>query len=534
METFIKQASLFSEIRKKYLEKYDQIQNEKKKLNTTKVASVNQEFYSNSPLTDSQLDKLGESIIKEYEVKLHTLHPADDTQKFPIELMVDIRDQFDGFNKDRYRPNYNHIDTQTEIRSKQMKFYTDNKSENCKKVYQMCIEEIRKHNIDIYGVEKDLSNFGNGGSSICVSEPLFTFHCRKNNFKFKILFDDDCDCFPGILSVMEVEDINNGMKINIRCDLFHQNMSVVELKNFIRLINNVSYEKYIEERFGHFIRMPDLLRHCGFVVNYLQQSVDNKHASDNYHDFKFVIEVMSKEGECYVIPYYEQDSQDYILYICPTLKEINRMNKTKPYYHEITKIDVNAFYRYMLPVCFKLNYNPHNINNLVTCINSYISYKNGNYGYYQDNKYYNEHMIQRYIETHYSNKESGKVTFDKFSNNFTGPDFDVFISYVPVNDNIWMLLSHRLKDMEYPYDYYGIHFYYDKQTDPVNCILIIEGKYHDFTKVLNEYFNKKYDNLKSNINNVSEKVQFKGNYLECFEKIIQFLDGITNISSVET
>ncbi|QKF94592.1 hypothetical protein QKU48_gp1134 [Fadolivirus algeromassiliense] len=532
MAHFIGQAKLFSEKRKQYLEKYNKIQEQKKESIFNKIESKKQEFYSHTKLSLDELNNIGKNIIDEFN--LINNKQTDDYHGVPGELcFFDVNNYFDEFNKEIYKPYNDYHNDEKETYEKQKNFYTDNQAENCKKVYEICLNEILKHNIDIYGIQKDLNQYKNGNtSSLCGGTTVFTFYCKKNNFKFTIEFDDDCDCFPGILSVNQVEDMTNNKIINIKCDLFCQNMSRVDLENFLLLINNTNYEEYIEHRYGDLLKLPYLLRKYQFVINFPQTLINKKSATINTFDFTFVIEIMSKEGSCLVIPYHEHNSANYSLYICPTLSEINRISKKKSYHYERTKIDINVFNHDMKPNSFKIDYqSEEDIENLVRCINSYIDYRNGKYGYFENGKFRNENTFLRYINKHAKNNKH--ISIHKYSNNFTGPDFDIFVSIMPANENFSPLTINRLKDTEYPYDYYGIHFYYDKKVDPDNCILTIQGKWHDLTQTANEYYaNPKEFN--SNIvksKSIASKYGCKGKYSECFSIIIELIEAFYNIEN---
>lgn len=470
----------------------------------------------------------GESLDVEYDTVSSKHKKFKFTGGIPYALAsFKSIDHFDLTLKEKSNNDYDTDHDQNNKKASEFKQNTPGR--NCKNIYEMCLNEILKHDIDIFSIEKKIDAFYNRGvSSLCGNTDVFTFYCGKNNYKFEIVYTDDCDCFPGILYVKKIKNINNNQITDVSCDLFCQNTSDAELENFLILINNINFDDYIQVRFGHFLKLPALLIDHGFTVTHPEKLILDNSTKINSYDFHFYVHVKTEKGECLVIPYKKYKTKNYKLYICPTLEMINMLNKNKSYYHEYEKIDVNTFNMNMRDRSFELKYdNSDDFNNLVVAINKFIDFNNETYGFQENGIYYND----KFIENHYN--RNNKIQIIKSKREYDSIDFEIAMIFTSCDSHSVALTKSRMTDIPYPYDYYCIYFCYDKNIDSNNCKVTIQGKYHDLTKVANDYYSDKQSFISKytyDIKNVAEKVTIFGSYMECFSVIDKLINEMTEMT----
>jgi len=404
-------------------------------------------------------------------------------------------------------------------------------SQVCKRIYYDCINKILSYGIQIYSIVKDLKKFTNGYVSSCGGDNIvYIFYCGKNNCKFIIQFEDDCDCIPGILCVKDIE--MNGVQIDMYCDIFCQNTSTTQLTNFLNLIDSNTYQEYIDNRFGALLRLPHLLTEQGFNVSNGQLIKPNS-ATINKYDFTFILDL----GECSIIPY-DNKAGNYTLYISPTLKDVNDKSRKHYYHHEREKIDINTFNHDLRKKSYKFKYqNETDLPELVKCISSYLNYKNNNYGYLDlDNKFYNDQHVKVFIKQTwkaFENSRNIKLNYFSNCNNYYGPDFDIFIN-LTLTDTFMALTRKHLSDYSYPFDYYAFKFYYNRQKNIDQCILLIYGKYYDLTQLANHYYqgentfdDKTYD---CHLNDIAPSFKFEGTFNDCFNRLKSLINTLIEIN----
>lgn len=95
----------------------------------------------------------------------------------------------------------------------------------------------------------------------------------------------------------------------------------------------------------------------------------------------------------------------------------------------------------------------------------------------------------------------------------------------------------RITTASYPYDYYGIHFYYDKSADAENCMFTIQGKYHDLVKVANDFYANekefKSETYKPANIEIGTKYTFREPFSQCFKQIVNFLNIFVEVIEEE-
>ncbi len=418
--------------------------------------------------------------------------------------------------------------------------YSDIPEENLKMAYQMCLNKLKELNINILSTEFKPENFHNRNTScLCGGCDIYTFKCSKNIYEFDVVYEDDCDCEPGILYVSNVKNMKTNEVYEIDCDLFCQNTSETKLGNLMCLLDCENKEQYFEKRYGKYYRLKNILNEnefeCEFYVNNFNPK---KKISVNDFKYNLILCVKTDEGRCQIIPHYS-DKSDYILYIIPDKEYIN---EKKNIFYDSTDdlidrdIDVNTFNFYYHCYSIKCDYtDDKDANDLMKLIKSYIKFISGNFGYYEIDKYYNHtnlnQLVKKYFNADNDYDDNGKYTIElKYNYDPKSCDnIDVLInvSYYTMNDLIFR--EQYYPEGKYPIDNYNIQIKYNSEKDKNNCELSISGMWHD----VNYDFKKKYyesDDIKLSeksieINNL-ETVVIKGNFSMLYKIVDEFLASI--------
>lgn len=389
------------------------------------------------------------------------------------------------------------------------------------------MNKIRSYGINIHAVDKDPKQFYNRCvSSLCDGTTSFRFYCGKNNYRFLIEFDDDCDCAPGILHLRGLIDTNTNNKLDVSCDLYCHNQSKEKLNDFLSLIDSKNYDEYISKRFGHLFELIDLLKKTKYDVSCPNELIPKNNCHINSFDFNFVITLTenNSQRECTLIPHNEH------LYISRTLKQINVDNMTTGWFYEQTNMDINCFNLNVISTAFKFDYRSAlDFDELLKCIECYFEHKNGEYGYLQNGMYFNETHIKEKIDHLNNSRLNQRLQYNSVSNNYYGPDFNVDIIYVPDTKMLALYRLRRISTEPYIYDCYHIRIFYDKNFSDY-CVLTIQGKFRNLTDIGNDFYSNR-EELKHDIHtytfDIAPVFEMNGTFMECFSKMNEFFDRMT-------
>lgn len=190
METFIIQSKVLAEQRKSYLNlskifKKQQKENENKKLTEKKT-----HFFGGTQMSHGDLLNVMEYINEKYEEEKPKPDYKNRLGVSCALLTIPVTQHFDDYDGKMYGHINTNVDIEDGVKIKIAQYEKRPAIENCKNTYIMCLNEIMKHKIDIYGIETDLENFHNRNSG-CIDYQTFTFYCSKNNYQFKIIFYGD-------------------------------------------------------------------------------------------------------------------------------------------------------------------------------------------------------------------------------------------------------------------------------------------------------------------------------------------------------
>lgn len=401
--------------------------------------------------------------------------------------------------------------------------------------YKESIKKLKELDIDILDIEFEPLNYFKGNAS-CLGGgcTVFMFYCKKNHYVFNVELEDDCDCYPGILYVREVYNSLTNEIYKIGCDLFCQNTSKSKVKDLLVLLDSKDLNDYKEKRFGHFIELQKLLNSDDIKSTFLHENpLDIDDISLNYHDKTLVINVETKEGSCYVIPdgYFKDD---LVLSFTPTKKYVLDNTKDKQYISQCLKnnecIDVNTFNWDFHKISASYHYqNSSQLPEVVKNIHNYIKNLNNQYGYYQNDQYYND----KHLQDLKMNNEKYNMVFKHHSDRLKSDYINTTIS---VNFKIpyWILDQNFESSELYPYDYYDINILYDKEKGS-NCNLEINGYWHNINYSFkkdyynsSDIYNKNYFNDKVNEVNNIVSYTFEGTFLEVYGEVKRFFNLLKN------
>lgn len=516
MNQLFEQSLKFKQGRNLYNSKYNEIQDAIKNEKLKKTTDAKTNMYANGPMTEDQLNQIGKSIDTEYNaIPKEVINNYDHVGIPGVLCFHDYTQYFEGQENHK-----KHV-----YDEKKPKQPFKDAGKNCKAQFFDCIQKIKSFGIEIYNVTKSLKKYKNRTSSSCGggTDP-FHFYCGFKQYRFKIVFDDDCDCYPGLLYIKTVENTENGQSIEVNCDLYCENTSHTVLDNFLMLINATNVEEYQEKRYGHYFVLPKLLAKNDFVLN------GNTKVELKDCEMKFSLDVTTDMGDkCILMPFHDYKTEKYMINICPSIEHANNKvkekNKNSDFVHNQEIKDTNdwKYHDAIKNDSFVFDYDSvDKIDDLIDCIDAFLDKCNGSYGY-ADSKhtFRNDKEIVAYC------KEK-QLKYNVYCNNYYGPDFDVSINLNP--DNAFNAMTYdRLSDMEYISDFYCVRMWYNRRKDTKDCFLTIQGKCIDVTKLSNAYYDDK-ENFKLkdhlNIKNICDMITIKGSYDECFDHLKHFFANI--------
>lgn len=263
---------------------------------------------------------------------------------------------------------------------KNMNYYTGNKIFDCQRLYYCCLDIIFEHSIEVCQVHLDLSQYEVGGSE--MSSWMFRFECKKGNYEFELEFIPSLDCHPGILLPKKLKNILNNIDygtvgwniIRYHCDFFCQNASKIDLEYFLRLLDSINYDHFIETNYGHILELPKLLEENKFQIKEVKNIVHGKSIklagySNGDLNFNVVIEhhdiKSNKKREYRISPYASYEESKYKLRIINESNGNSYYSNHKSYYVEY--------------------YSTEDIQKLVNSINMFILYDLNEYGFMDKN-----------------------------------------------------------------------------------------------------------------------------------------------------
>lgn len=516
----------FKNQRDEFTKIYTESLNIKKLISKSHKKNIDEIFKNGHLMNNNELLKYGEHLDEEYE-KLKTNKIDQDLRGYN-DVPIALRHAATEFAFEKRNFEYQ----EQELPEEKHLTYSSTAKENVKNEYYRSIEKITSLGIEIWNIEKNLMKFKNRTSMYIVcNTTVYKFYCKKNNYKFVIKFIDDCDCEPGLLLVEKVIDTRTNNEILIRCDLYCQNTSIYELKNFTSFIESESVEDFVNRRYPRLKSLLNYLEEKSFII----KDEDKKQLSDQVkllsNDSYLNFRISTERGDCILVlpKVYDRmngkigkiGTGDYI-FVGPNIEEYNSKQKTKHIYlsesDRLVKIGHNEFnfgYKtYCLSTELDESKSNEQILELFTC---YFDVKEGKIGYNENGKYYNDKEILRYFNCPDDESEIFPL-FQNYSDYYNGPIIGIVLYMYPEcyealcakNDEI-------LYDVVYPYDKYKLTFRYEKGES--KCKLSVEFKCRLINMVAREFY--KTGNLKEIVDSSicqTGKYDIEGSFTEIFEE----------------
>lgn len=533
MDEIFDTIGTFKSIRDAYDLKYDESQEERKlnRKNHIKVITPN----NNKFLTREELESVIDNLEDEYNDCCNKYEPDDFESSIPMTLPISIRNivdkSFTFASKKNYYSGYGDGYDEDDMSWDGIRRAPSGLTppQNYRASYLLCIDILSSHGIQIIEMARDASRFTNFTWSTCgISNPhSFVFKCQKNNYSFTIKYDDDCDCYPGLFCVYDLVQISPYQKIivhDVRLTKYSNKMSV-SVKDFITLLNSENYETYVQNRFGHFLRLPNLLKSANIEIMSPPNLIIPNHLHINTSfDYTYVI-VIKLHDIIFDMILNDDFNGNYCLFLGESLEQKLKVVQKENYsYVKISSHDYNTFHHNKNRMKVKYQ-SDDDFKNLLNHFDKYCKWKSGQYGFYECDKYFNDKNIPKFKNLYFESIKSTHKNFIKYQ-------FNLFCTFdiIPRMPNVYT--DHYLKDLEYPLDFYGITFYYDSVIDANNCVLTIESKMIDATPLVTNFYtnDKKFDKSVAIVNDSCYYI-FQGKYSECIQKLVNLDNFITEIKA---
>mgnify|MGYP005846499659 CR=1 FL=1 len=530
------------ELFKKQFLKIQEIKRQEEEEQKNKIKINEKEFYNNVPIIDNILIEIGENLDEEYIKKVTNNNPNTKNLTEDERWNSMVLGQIDKRKRQRQSRNEQEL-----IIDK-----TKHPSDNVKKMYYHIIEKIQGLGLNIHHIEKDVKNFTNRNrTSFDGHKPVFILYCSKNNWNFKVEYEDDCECNPGILGVYDVFNKLTNEKIidNYVCDIFCQNKHPDELENFLILLNCKDVDEYNKRRFKPFLDFKDILEKK-YEVTFSGKILKNK--SSIHPLTNSLMYTLKKDTHIVQLLFgLEWKEKDYGFYIKEfTTKTIKRYDFFEMDYNEIMEFkkenagkvvgsndNDNSLSKVSSQKEFIKLISKDDYPKVLNSIDNYFSMLDGNYGYFDGKRYWNDLEFCKYFgekfNTTFRNnmyKVNGKsINSNTVLNNndefYWGKDSSIncdIESSVTNGQYLFININLRIEGYEsyeginnVPFQNYNINFTFNENTDKYNCYLVISGE---------------LDNIRNNKSEFIGRYDNKGSYSEMFELTTYFLDKMIKIN----
>lgn len=356
-------------------------------------------------------------------------------------------------------------------------------------------------------------------------EPIVEYYSVKyKNYKFIVNHLEDVDITEGIFSVYEIENINSGEKIKYYLDLGCRNTGEAKLEYFLMLLDSDSEENFLEKKYSFVKQIPELLIKNGYT-----EVEDNvKYKTDS---IKGNIKI---NNSVYVIPY------------------LAWMNEIRLVVTNAKKWDVNSSNDYST-IGYYVEYKSENdINVLINNIKALEKHVAGEYGFFENGRYYNNQDLDKIININKKDKDGNYL--DCFNHyhvrieetrpwdcrGYGAPYINVYKGLeiarhfeISFNDAAQWSIGNIINTSD-------IIVKYDKRIDKNNCILMIRNyQYTDEDEYWMGYDDEdELEKIDSFNNKISEdflidEVEFKGTFTEVLSILRTYLNNLCEIFNIE-
>lgn len=412
--------------------------------------------------------------------------------------------------------------------------YSDNTEENLKMLFDMSIKKILDCEIDILSIDFEPKNFHNRHvSCLCGGCTVFMVYCKKNNYKFCIEIEDDADCEPGLCYVRNIYNQLTDETYPVGCDLFSQNTSKTKLKNFIELLNCKDKKEFMEKKYSKWTNLCNKLNDnseikASFLHEYFLDTTNI--TLNNY--YKTIIKLQYLNKECYLIPDLE-NTDDNILKIVSNEEFILKKTKSiniQECLNTDESIDIKTFNRRFCGSLISYRYDESNqVEDLLHEIKNYLKYHYNNFGYYENNKYYNHTDINEIVKKYNNNNKNYVMGIHDSSNSQQDNEIDVLLT-IRYNVPYYICYKDFYPEGVFPYDIYKIKITYNPKLDKY-CILTLDSKWYNVNLPFKNIYYEQNDIYDKDFFSDKIKEEYAIGKVNCegtFSQIIGFINEFSN------
>lgn len=356
------------------------------------------------------------------------------------------------------------------------------------------------------------------------------YSVKYNHYKFIIKHLNDVDIPDGIFAVYEVEDLLNNNIIELYVDLGCRNTAKPKFDRFLCLLESLNEEDYLNKVYGVYKQIPELLEKKGYEI--LESNLDfNTSKTYGY------IQVLPK---VYVVIY---DNWMNDIGVVVSNKKNWNVNSS------------NSFDTFGYYTTYKSS---SDIDNLAKTIDAFNKHIKGEYGFYENGKYYKNSDIENYLKKFSLYDKNGDireainnhhVQIEKvnmwdgrgfngrtYINVYEGLEMAMHFNFT-LNDAAQWSIGDIINDSD-------IIIKYDREIDPDNCILLINNyqykasdEYLDYEYDENGHviYNEYIDKLKECYNKdyLIDSIEFRGTYTQCIKMLDQYTDKMMELFNIK-
>ena len=97
------------------------------------------------------------------------------------------------------------------------------------------------------------------------SHHIIKFICTKNGWIFRCGLKESCDIKEGMFQLKDLYHSETGCYLDFYCDMFGHNTGLPRFYRALKLME-LGWDNYIQETYGYYLQLIDLLNDKGFVT----------------------------------------------------------------------------------------------------------------------------------------------------------------------------------------------------------------------------------------------------------------------------
>lgn len=404
----------------------------------------------------------------------------------------------------------------------------DYKVDNCS---NELLSLISRYGFEIKSYEKNLEE-----KESYYDELLETYFCEYKNWQFSIKNYSDVDIPEGIFAIGDIKHSKTREKVDYYCDLGCRNTSNDRLDKLLRFFEYDSEKEFCNEEYKEYINLPKYLKGKGL-------NIEVKY--DNFTLKSPGLAILVKFDEVYGSL---KNNKDVIIRVTNSLNcDVNIAIST----HDELKNDFTMYssdLRYgEFGYNFKYN-SKDDIDELIKCTKAYHDHINGKIGFYENEKFYTNRVVEKFFKNLKNNKEAyekwnyylvkvkelesnlrikrkyGKRMVNKYEGIEIASDFELTF-----NDASQWSEGDKINNS-------FISVTYNKNIDKDNCILYIENYvYKDSDEYLVFEYHDEYGyeyNRDINQEFLVGAVEYRGSFTDVMTRLKQYVYSMCDIHGV--